>query len=51
MEFIKVGNIEAQLNGSGKIFLGRWNATIVSPVTNSLQPGDWNFRGKPSTSR
>src|SRR6266852_6587185 len=27
------------------------NARIVSPVTNSLQPDEWNFRGKPSTSR
>src|ERR1700740_2326703 len=30
---------------------GRWGASIVSPVANSLQPGDSNFTFRPSTSR
>jgi hypothetical protein len=52
MEAVEVLGGEAEPDAArGIVGQAGWSASVVSPVSNSLQKGDWNLSGRPRASR
>jgi hypothetical protein len=53
MKLCQVGDVKAEFDAlpAGFFSDAGCKPNEVSPVENSLQPADWNLKGKPSTSR